>query len=63
MTKIYTCSLTEFVRRFPVYKKLFSNLLTDPEYIVKYRLFNKKKLQSLEVGYQSDIFAIDNEQT
>lgn len=60
MKKIYTVSLTEFVRRFPVFKTNFSNLLSDSEYIVKYQLNSNGKLYCFELGYEEDYFAIEH---
>lgn len=60
MKKIYTVSLTEFVRRFPVFKSSFKNLLSDPDYIVKYQLDSNGFFHCIELGYEEDYFAIDN---
>ena len=61
MRKIYTVSLTEFVRRFPVFKTSFSNLLSDPDYIVKYNLNLDGSFHCIELGYEEDYFAIENQ--
>ncbi len=53
------CSLKEFVEKFPYYRTAFSNLLSDPHYIAKFKTNNKGKLQFLEVGYKEDLWAID----
>lgn len=60
MKKIYTVSLTEFVRRFPVFKTSFSNLLSDPDYIVKYQLNSEGKFHCIELGYEGDYFGIEH---
>ena len=59
--KIYVCSLTEFVRRFPCWKKSVENLLSDPDYIVKYKLQANGFFECIELGYADDFFAIDNQ--
>ncbi len=53
------CSLKEFVEKFPYYRTAFSNLLSYPHYIAKFKTNNKGKLQFLEVGYKEDLWAID----
>lgn len=60
MKKVHTVSLTEFVRRFPVFKSSFKNLLSDPEYIVKYVVDSKGNFLCIEYGYAADYFGIEN---
>lgn len=54
------CSLKEFVKRYPVYASAFSNMVSDPDYIAKFKVDKNGKLEFLEVGYKEDIWAIDN---
>lgn len=49
------CSLKEFVKKYPYYKVPFSNLLSDPLYIVKFKLDEKGEFEYIEVGYKSDL--------
>lgn len=53
------CSLKEFCKKYPVYRTAFSNLLSDPAYIAKFKTNKKGELEFLEVGYKSDFWAID----
>lgn len=54
------CSLKEFVKKYPYYKVPFSNLLSDPLYIVKFKLDKKGEFEYIEVGYKSDFFLFEN---
>lgn len=54
------CTLNEFVKKYPVFKSAFQNLLTDPQYIAKFTIDKNDKLTCIEVGYKTDGFLIDN---
>lgn len=54
------CSLKEFVAKYPCFRTSFSNLLSDPKYIAKFKVDKDGNLEFLEVGYKSDIWAIEN---
>lgn len=54
------CSLKEFCEKYPVYKSAFSNLLSDPQYIVKFKTDKDGDLLRVEIGYKEDIWIIDN---
>lgn len=54
------CSLKEFCEKYPVYKSAFSNLLSDLNYIVKFKTDKDGDLLQMEVGYKEDLWIIDN---
>jgi hypothetical protein len=54
------CTLKEFCNRYPIYRTAFSNLLSDPNYICKFKVDKDGDLQCIEIGYKEDIWAIDN---
>jgi len=54
-------SLRDFVKLYPVYRAAFQNLLSDPEYIVKYICDENGKLKVFELGYKEDIFSLDRQ--
>ena len=54
------CSLKEFCVKYPYYKSAFSNLLSDPNYIVKFKTDKNGKFLQIEVGYKDDPWIIDN---
>lgn len=53
------CSLKEFVKKYPFFKVPFSNFLSDPCYIAKFKVDKSGNIQFLEVGYKEDLWAID----
>ena len=55
------CSLNEFVKKYPVFKSAFQNLVTDPQYIAKFKVDKNGQLEFLEVGYKADKWIIDND--
>ena len=54
------CTLNEFVKKYPVFKSAFQNLVTDPQYIAKFTIDKNGKLSFVEVGYKTDGFVIDS---
>ena len=54
------CSLKEFCEKYPVYKSAFSNLLSDLNYIVKFKTDKDGDLLFVEIGYKEDHWKIDN---
>ena len=53
------CSLKEFVKKYPNFRWQFSNLLSDPNYMVKFQLNRKNEFVCIEVGYKDDLWACD----
>lgn len=54
------CTLKEFVEKYPKFRWQFSNLVSDPLYIVKFQLNKKNEFVFIEVGYKDDLWACDN---
>lgn len=52
--KIFDVSLADFVKKYPTYKVAFSNLLSDPNYRVRYSLGKDNQLFMIEVCYSDD---------
>lgn len=53
------CKLKEFVEKYPEYRRPFNDFLSDPLYIARFKLDKNGELECLEVGYKSDLWAID----
>lgn len=56
---IYQCTLKEFCQKYPSYGWTLTNLLSDPNYIVKFTKRKNGEIHTVEVGYKDDNWAID----